>query len=205
MPAIIMKHLSDAELLSFAQQDNEKAFAAIMYRYNTDLYKYIHTRIRSEQDTGDLLQEIFISCWKNRHTITHLKAYLSRAAKYAIIDWQVENKKLLARQTVLLEKDEPTTFPVEDQLISLEIKEEIETEVARMNETMRRIFVSSRWESKSVREIALECGLSEQTVKNNLTLALKRIRLRLNKQYWLFVYMLVTLSLQFLNGTALRF
>jgi RNA polymerase sigma factor (sigma-70 family) len=200
-----MKQLSDAELLSLAQNDNEKAFETIMYRYNEDLYKYIYTRIRDEQDTGDILQEIFISCWKNRHNINQLKGYLVRAVKYAIIDWQVENKKLLERQTTLLEKDEPTTFPIENQLISEEIKEEIETEVAKMNETMRRIFVSSRWESKSIREIAQEYGLSEQTVKNNLSLALKRIRLKLNNNYWSTVYILVTLCLQFLNGTTLHF
>lgn len=200
-----MKHLSDAELLSLAQNDNEKAFETIMYRYNADLYKYICTRIRSEQDTSDLLQEVFISCWKNRHNITQLKGYLVRAVKYAIIDWQIENRKLLARQATLLEKDEPAAFPVVDQLISQELKEEIEEEVAKMNDTMRQIFVSSRWELKSIREIALEYGLSEQTVKNNLTLALKRIRLRLNNHYLSLLYMLVTLSLQFLNGTTPAF
>lgn len=202
---IMIENLTDAELLSLSQTDNEKAFEAIMYRYNVQLYKYIYVRIRSEHDAKDLLQEVFISCWKNRHTINNIAAYLKRSVHYAIIDWQIENKKILARQTTLLEKDEPTTYPVEDQLISIEIREEVETEVSRMNETMRKIFVSSRWESKSIPEIAREYGLSEQTVKNNLSLALKRIRLRLAAFFLMLVYMLVTLSLQFLNGTTFHF
>lgn len=201
----MIENLTDAELLSLSQTGNEKAFEAIMYRYNVQLYKYIYVRIRSEHDAKDLLQEVFISCWKNRHTINNIAAYLKRSVYYAIIDWQIENKKILARQTILLEKDEPTTYPVEDQLISIEIRQEVETEVSRMNETMRKIFVSSRWESKSIPEIAQEYGLSEQTVKNNLSLALKRIRLRLAAFFLMLVYTLVTLSLQFLNGTTFHF
>ncbi|TWW00281.1 RNA polymerase sigma factor [Chitinophaga pinensis] len=201
----MMENLTDAELLSLAQTDDGKAFEAIMYRYNVQLYKYIYTRIRNEHDAKDLLQEVFISCWKNRHTINNIAAYLKRSVHYAIIDWQVNNKKALARNTILEEKDEPTTYPAENQLISLEIKEEVETEISKMNETMRKIFVSSRWESKSIPEIAEEYGLSEQTVKNNLSMALKRIRLRLAAYFFTFVYILLTLSLQFLNGTTFHF
>lgn len=201
----MIENLTDAELLSLSQTGDEKAFEAIMYRYNTDLYRYIYTRIRSEHDAKDLLQEVFISCWKNRHTINNIVAYLKRSVHYAIIDWQIENKKVLARQATLLEKDEPATYPVEDQLISIELREEVDTEVSKMNETMRKIFVSSRWESKSISEIAQEYGLSEQTVKNNLSLALKRIRLRLAAFFMMLVYILVTLSLQFLNGTTFHF
>ncbi len=201
----MIENLTDAELLSLSQTGDEKAFEVIMYRYNTQLYRYLYTRIRSEHDAKDLLQEVFISCWKNRHTINNITAYLKRSVHYAIIDWQIESKKVLARQATLLEKDEPTTYPVEDQLISVELREEVETEISKMNETMRKIFVSSRWESKSIPEIAQEYGLSEQTVKNNLSLALKRIRLRLAAFFLILVYMLVTFSLQFLNGTTFHF
>jgi RNA polymerase sigma factor (sigma-70 family) len=201
----MMENLTDAQLLSLSQTDDGKAFEAIMYRYNVQLYKYIFARIRSGHDAKDLLQEVFISCWKNRHTINNIAAYLKRAVHYAVIDWQISNRKLLARQIVLEEKDEPTTYPVENQLISLEIREEVETEISKMNETMRKIFVSSRWKSMSIPEIAREYGLSEQTVKNNLSMALKRIRLRLAVYLFTSLYMLVTLSLQFLNGTTFHF
>jgi RNA polymerase sigma-70 factor (ECF subfamily) len=178
----MMNNLNDTELLSLVKKDDGKAFETLVYRYNVTLYKFIYARIRDEHDTKDILQEVFISCWKNRHTIItsdKIGSYLTRAAYYAVIDWQIQHKKILARQTVLLEKDEPTTFPVENQLISLELREEVDTIVSKMNDTMQKVFVSSRWEAKSIQEIAVEQGLSEQTVKNNISLALKRIRLKL--------------------------
>lgn len=200
----MMNNLNDTELLSLVKKDDEKAFETLVYRYNVTLYKFIYARIRAEHDTKDILQEVFISFWKNRqHIITQNKilSYLTRAAYYAVIDWQIQHKKILARQTILLEKDEPTTFPIEEQLISLELREEVDTVVSKMNDTMRKVFVSSRWESKSIREIAVEHGLSEQTVKNYISLALKRIRLKLDTDHWVLVYIVVTLCSQFLNGT----
>ena len=202
----MMKKLTDAELLSLVQHENdEKAFAVIVFRYNVALYKFIYARVREEHDSKDILQEVLISCWNNRQNIQNpdkIFNYLTRAAYYAVIDWQINNKKVLERQTSLLEKDEPSTFPVENQLIAGEMREKIDTEVAKMNETMRKVFISSRWESKSIREIAEEYGLSEQTVKNCISLALKKIRLRLQTEQWLPLYILLTLCLQFLNGTA---
>lgn len=204
-----MKNFTDAELLSLVQQENdEKAFAMLVLRYNVALYKYIYARVRSEDDSKDILQEVLISCWNNRHNIQNPEKifhYMCRAAYYSVIDWQIAHKKILARQTTLLEKDEPSSFPVENQLIAGEMREKVDTEVAKMNDTMRKVFISSRWESKSIREIAQEYGLSEQTVKNTLSLALKRIRLRLQTDHWLSIYILLTLSLQFLNGTACMF
>lgn len=201
--------MTDAELLMLVQHENdEKAFATIVFRYNVVLYKYIYARVRAEHDTKDILQEVLISCWNNRANIKDpekILAYMKRAAYYSVIDWQVNNKKVLARQGVLLEKDEPSTFPAEDQLIAVELRQKIDKEVAKMNDTMRKIFISSRWESKSIREIAEEYGLSEQTVKNTISLALKRIRLRLQTDQWLPFYILLILSLQFLNGTACWF
>jgi RNA polymerase sigma-70 factor (ECF subfamily) len=203
-----MKNLNDAELLSLVKKDDEKAFETLVYRYNITLYKFIYARVRDEHDTKDLLQEVFISFWKNRQNIItadRIISYLTRAAYYAVIDWQIQHKKVLARQSILLEKDEPTTFPIEDQLISLELRQEVDTEVAKMNDTMRKVFISSRWEAKSIREVAEEHGLSEQTVKNYISLALKRIRLRLNTDNWMLVYISLTLCSQFLNGTTCPF
>jgi RNA polymerase sigma factor (sigma-70 family) len=200
----MMNNLNDAELLSLVKKDDGKAFETLVYRYNVTLYKFIYARIRAEHDTKDILQELFISFWNNRHNIItsdKIGSYLTRAAYYAVIDWQIQHKKILARQTVLLEKDEPTTFPVENQLISLELREEVDTIVSKMNDTMQKVFVSSRWEAKSIREIAVEHGLSEQTVKNYISLALKRIRLKLNTDHFILVYLQVTCCLQFLNST----
>jgi DNA-binding transcriptional regulator LsrR (DeoR family) len=47
----------------------------------------------------------------------------------------------------------------------------------------REIFIKSRFEGLSIREIAEELKISHKTVENQLTEALKFIRTNLNKEY----------------------
>lgn len=174
------KSLQDDELLRRIQNDDQQAFSAIVFRYNVRLYRIVYNRVRDEDDAKDIVQEIFISLWKNRHQVklSDLFPYLSKAAFYAVIDWQLLNKKQLSRYHLLLEKDEPSISPVEDQIIANDLKRELMDAVEKMPETTGLVFRMSRIENKSVKEIAATTNLSEQTVKNNISIALKHLRTR---------------------------
>lgn len=179
---IMIKNLPDEELLKMIQTDDQDAFSVIMFRYNVRLYKIIQGRIRSEDDAKDILQEIFISLWNNRHHIqlsVSLFPYLSKSAFYAIIDWQIQHKKSLLRHDLLLAENEPSVFPVENQIIADELNQELLKELDRMPLTTRTVFKMSRVDHKSVKEIASLLQLSEQTVRNNISIALQHIRRRM--------------------------
>ncbi|HWZ36083.1 MAG TPA: sigma-70 family RNA polymerase sigma factor [Mucilaginibacter sp.] len=172
-------HSTDDELLRMIREDDEKAFAVLVYRYNVRLFKIINARIRSDDDAKDILQEIFISFWNNRLLVdSSVLGYLSRAAFYAVIDWQIENKKKLSRVQLLLTHDEPATVPVEEHVIANELQNELLEEIEKLSSTTSAVFRMSRLEQKSIREIAEELHLSEQTVKNNLSIALQHLRSR---------------------------
>jgi len=162
--------------------DDQQAFSVIMYRYNVRLYKIVQSRVRMEDDTKDIVQEIFISLWNNRHQIQSADTffpYLSKSAFYAVIDWQLLNKKNMSRYQLLLEKDEPSVFTVENQVMANELRQELMAEVDKMPDTTRTVFRMSRIDQKSVKEIASVLDLSEQTVKNNISIALKQLRKRM--------------------------
>ncbi len=174
-------NLPDDELLRRIQMDDRKAFSAIVYRYNVRLYRIVYNRVRLKDDTKDIIQEIFISLWNNRHKIQSavLFPYLSKSAFYAVIDWQVLNKKNLFRQNILLEKDEPSVSSIENQVMANELGQELMKEIEKMPDTTRAVFRMSRVDQKSVKEIAETLHLSEQTVKNNIAMALKQLRKRM--------------------------
>ncbi|MGZ3874810.1 MAG: RNA polymerase sigma factor [Mucilaginibacter sp.] len=175
------KSLPDDELLSRIKKDDQQAFSAIVFRYNIKLYRLVYNRVRREDDVKDIVQEIFISLWKNRHQVKspELFPYLAKAAFYAVIDWQLLHRKNISRHHLLLEKDEPYSLPAEDQIIAKELRQELMEEINRMPETTGLVFRMSRIEEKSVKEIAATTNLSEQTVKNNLSIALKHLRRRM--------------------------
>ena len=190
--------------------DDQQAFSAIIYRYNVRLYRIVYNRVRLEADTKDIIQEIFISFWNNRHQIqsTALFPYLSKSAFYAIIDWQILNKRNISRKYLLLEKDEPSVFPVENQVIANELRQELMEEIEKMPETTRTVFRMSRIDQKSVKEIATALHLSEQTVKNNISIALKQLRKRMVSNEFsllLFCFLIKVFSIKALLFSAYLF
>jgi DNA-directed RNA polymerase specialized sigma24 family protein len=91
-----------------------------------------------------ILYRKYLSLWNNRHQVqsgTALYPYLSKSAFYAVIDWQLLHKKNISRYQLLLEKDEPSVFPIENHVIANELRQEFLEEVEKMSDTTRTVFV----------------------------------------------------------------
>src|SRR5690606_30353406 len=153
---------------------------AQLYRYCwKDLYAHAARRILDPQDVEDILQELFVQFWEKRHTIDiqmNLPAYLKGTLKYKIIDFFNSNKA----KDKLLDHWSKHVFSYVQQHPShletyLELEKMLEEELQVMPQNMRQILLL-KWEHLSIREIATQMGLSEQTVKNNLTEASKRLK-----------------------------
>ncbi|RKR83368.1 RNA polymerase sigma-70 factor (ECF subfamily) [Mucilaginibacter gracilis] len=197
-----MKELPDKTLFALVQDHDERAFAVLLERYSARVYDLVYKRTRDDDDTKDILQDIFISFWNNRDKIRiedSIYPYLHRSAKYAVIDLAVRNQRVSAYQSLLAKQDEPFIHPAENSLIAAELRQQYEQEVARMPGTMQQIFRLSRDQHLSAREIAAQLQLSEQTVRNNITLALKKLRLSLGSDQ---LIVLLPLSLYISSALA---
>jgi len=171
--------LSDPELLLLIKDNNEQAFSVAVHRYRKQLYRQIYKRLGSEDDTKDMLQDIFISLWNNRQTIVIKESflpYLSRAAHYTIIDQYLFKKKRLTMETSLALMAEPVEPSVEEDILAADLRQEFEKQLLKMPATVQEVFQLSRGEGLSVKEIAVKMNLSEQTVKNYISMALQSLR-----------------------------
>ncbi|EHQ29087.1 RNA polymerase sigma factor [Mucilaginibacter paludis] len=199
-----MKDLSDKALFALVQDHDERAFAVLLERHSGLVYDLVYKRTRDDDDTKDILQDIFISLWNNREKIRieeSIYPYLHRSAKYAVIDLAIKNQRVTAYQSLLAKQDEPFCHPAETGLIASELQQQYEQEVARMPGTMQQIFRLSRDQQLSAREIALQLQISEQTVRNNITLALKKLRLSLGSDQ---LIVLLPLSLYISSALAVN-
>ena len=57
--------LPDTELVSRAQQGDQKAFRELVTRYENRIYRLALKMLRDEQDAEDVLQETFISVYRH--------------------------------------------------------------------------------------------------------------------------------------------
>ncbi|WP_322518544.1 RNA polymerase sigma factor [Chitinophaga sancti] len=177
-----MEKYPDSQLLGLIKTGNQQAFAALVHRYWEDLYTHIHARLKQEEDTKDVLQEIFITVWKKRDTILpdengRLGSYLFAAARYCIIDHcsrpdtPVYNEEFFA-ETI----PQHTTISALEILETKEMEEQVNEALNRMPERICLPYRLSRYQQLSTREIALRLSLSEQTVKNNISITLRYLR-----------------------------
>ena len=182
-----MKQSSDSSLIELVKIDNHLAFTEIVDRYWQDLYRHTWLKIKNEDEAKDIVQDIFLGLWKNRATIivneTALIApYLFRAAKYAIINY-------FARPGITIADDTALSFAVEmasgvktdDPFLLKELQQVVNSEVSNLPDRLQIPYRLSREQELTVKEIAMKLSISEQTVKNNISTALNKIRFRLGQ------------------------
>lgn len=180
----MMKTWSDSELFEVLKKDNKMAFSILFDRYSDILFRFIYKRTDSVPDAEDILQEVFISMWNKRDKIVvsdSIYPYLFKAAKYEVIDWMIKSEKKNRHLEFLnINKDQYLICTAsEDEMMAKELACLLEHEMESMPSTMRSVFRLSRTENMSIKEIANKLSLSEQTVKNNVSMAMSRLKIRI--------------------------
>ncbi|TAF47311.1 MAG: RNA polymerase sigma-70 factor [Runella slithyformis] len=173
--------LTDDLLTKLLQVGDEGAFREIYKRYWKPLAKTAMSKLRSEADVEEILQEVFMRLWEKRATskIDSLKAYLFAALKYQIIDHY--KAQLLAERyanQALAKQTEPDNAP-DREVHFQQIIQIFENVLQQLPEKTRSVFSLSRLENKTVREISDLLQIPERTVEYHITQSLKTLRLHL--------------------------
>jgi RNA polymerase sigma-70 factor (ECF subfamily) len=179
-----MKELSDKELFDLVKESNTQAFSVLFDRYAHTLLSFILKRTGSMTDAEDILQDVFASFWNRRdkiEVVDSIYPYLFKAAKYEVIDWMTRDQKRIThfeRLIFPLENEPVGASNSDEKLMVKELTFLFDNEIAKMPTTMQSAFNLSRVEGLSIKEIAFRLSISEQTVKNNISLALSRLKLK---------------------------
>ncbi|MFN0293084.1 RNA polymerase sigma-70 factor [Pedobacter helvus] len=173
---------SDSELSYLLTQDDEQAFTEIYHRFYGLLFIHASKRLNDDEEAKDAVQQLFESLWQKRAQVQadgNLSAYLYTAIRHRILDifshQEVENKYVDSLQSFIDQEQEFTDYRVREK----QMKALIEKEIDSLPPKMREIFLLSRIENKSHKEIAAQLGISELTVKTQVKKALKILRSKL--------------------------
>ncbi|MBB6273226.1 RNA polymerase sigma-70 factor (ECF subfamily) [Pedobacter cryoconitis] len=171
------------DLITSLKQGDQTAMEIIYRKHWEHVFDAAYKRIGSEDIAQDITQDIFISLWEKRETLEireSLAAYLQGSVKYRVINYFRANitKEKYSEDLLSLMGNTSSLNPT-NRLTVKEINQELDQAIAELPERMRQIFSMSRKQEKSNNEISEELNLSIQTVKNQLTAALKIIRKRL--------------------------
>lgn len=162
-----------------AKEDDRKAFECIFHRTYKSLCSLSCRIVHNLEQAEEIVDDVFFSFWKNRKTIsisTSFNSYLLVSVRNRSLDClrKAKNKK-----NILLD----TAFEIPgNQLIAIdhiayeELNARVEAAIRTLAPQCRLIFLMSREQEMTYKEIAEKLNLSIKTVDTQMGRALKHLR-----------------------------
>ncbi len=177
--------LNDNELVVRLQQGDVDAFDLIYEKYSGKLYAFGLKYLRSTAEAEELVQSVFLKLWETHKQLDNelsFKSYLFTIAYNDICNLFRKRKYLQKFISDSLYENSQSAFKTNEAIDFQSVLERVQQLVDKLPERQKTIFLKSRQEGKTTKEIAREVGLSPGTVDNYISESLKFIRSRLHNE-----------------------
>lgn len=167
-------------LIASLKNDDPFAMEQIFHVHWEKVFDLAFKKLGDETLAQDMTQEIFISLWEKRKKLDltgNLSGYLYGAVKNRVIDYYRSSSIKDGHQAeYAMLMDQKKEIAPDEHLIFQDTTKEVEAVMQLLPERMRLVISMSREQDKTVKEIAAELNVSVQTVKNQITSAMKILR-----------------------------
>lgn len=170
---------ADIELVLKLQKGDVEAFDLVYGKYARRLYGFTLKYLKSTEETEELVQSVFLKVWENQKNLkkeSSFKSYLFTIAYNEICN--IFRRRSLLQKFIgeQLTENAHSSSETEELIDYNSILAQVDKIIDKLPERQRTIFVKSRREGKSNKDIANELGLSSGTVDNYISESLKFIR-----------------------------
>ena len=166
-------------LVMQVMEGNEKAFRKLYDTYRNDLYRFSLSMVVTKTFAEEIVQDVFLKLWMNRETLKSelsIRSYLftiTRNSTISFLKKAANNKKM--REEIFY-SSQKHVFSTERFIREAELEIIKDEALELLTPRRRQIFEMSRNEDKSYEEIAIELGISPNTVRNQMSMALETLR-----------------------------
>ena len=173
----------ESGLVRNLSKGNLLAFNTLYKEYSGRLYRFALGYFKSKDEAEELVQEVFTIIWDKRADLKEelsFKSFLFTIA-FNIIRKHFRTKTYLSEYFKTGISDDLDMHT--SQKITYDSLYQFITELVNQLPARRKeIFIKSRFNGLTIKEISEEMKISHKTVENQLTDALKFIRTNLNKE-----------------------
>ncbi len=159
----------------------------------SSLCNYAYAIIKDYDDAEDIVQGVFVNFWNNEkkdELVDKAKQYLVRSVKFKCIDHQ--------RKAIVKRKYEKETLHTQEAIVQepltddskTGIKDALMIAISELPEKTRDVFMLSKLDGLSYKEIADHFEISPKTVENQMGRAFRHLREKLKSYKELLILML---------------
>jgi len=171
--------LSDLELLNNFQSGNTDGFVQLYDRYWLPSVIHANNMVRDQNLAEDIVQEVFTWIFKFASKLvitTSFKSYLYTSVRNGVFN-AIRLNKSKVNYLDSIAKFSPSTYNAADQDLHLkELIAIVEAAIDHLPPKTREVFIMSRKQHLSYKEIGEILGISENTVDTQIRRALKILR-----------------------------
>jgi len=165
-------------------------FSDIYVTYYSKLIRFAKEYVGVTEDAENIVQDIFLRIWERQdtiHLIENVNAYLFKLVKNKCLDYlkgrlsaEKHNKTIQSSFEVEMNLKIQSLDRFDDAFVSEKSMEDTVTEaIDSLPPKCREIFLLSRMEGLKYREISERFNISVNTVENQMSIALKKLRVKL--------------------------
>lgn len=156
---------------------DDVAYRRIFDYFYHKLYQTCYKATKAREDSEEMVMNVFLNIWQHRSELTQIddfEKYLFRSVRNQIADFKRKN---------ILQTQDIDTLPLEylgstdhPELTFKELEQIYHQALNKLPEKQREIFLMSREQGLSQKQIAEKKNISTSTVNNHITAAMKIIR-----------------------------
>ena len=167
------------KIIQRLKKDDKSAVDELFGYYYPRLYHFSKSILKIETEIDDILQEVFVKIWLNRQKISSAEtfnSYIFTITKNEVLNLIRSKLKDHTFKEELYLRSVAEEYQTQNHLEYNEIKIAIDRLVEDLPEKRKQVFILSRTEGLSNKEIALQLNISEKTIEDHITHAIKHIK-----------------------------
>lgn len=188
---LFMLDTNDIALLALLKDGDETAFTEIYNQYWEPLYFMAHKRLQSAQDAEEIVQQVFMTLWQKRSSLSiqSLPFYLAAMVRYAIYRHfaNLQRKKEQADTLHTISAEQSPAFDIDNKFL-LEILNKLANELPAKH---RIVFLQHKLLDRPLEEVAGELGVSVRTAEGYVARVMQVMRQRREYLTLAMIFMLI--------------
>jgi len=170
---------SDDVLISQALAGKKSAWLALVKRYEKGVYNYALRMVNNHADAMDLMQDIFISVYRNLHTFraeSPFKGWLFKIAHYRCIEFYRKKRPMQSIDDLPEILDEQSNECPEHSLVIKQQSSVLMQAMQRLPIKQKLVVELKFFQQCTFDDIAHQLGISTNTAKSQLYSALDKLK-----------------------------